>query len=144
MIEVYSDETAFPLFKATRKSSAFDLRSNVDEVIGGSQRKTITTGVYLKMEGNNAALVVPRSGLALKHGITVLNGPGLIDTDYEGEIKVILFNSDFSPFNINKGDRISQLMFIQTLNSNQNINFKMDIEFKDEERGSRGFGSSGV
>ncbi len=92
-----------------------DLRANVKEtvLIAPRERKLIDTGLYVSIPEGYEAQIRPRSGLALKHGITVLNSPGTIDSDYRGEIKVLLINHADVPFEINNGDRIAQMVFAQ-------------------------------
>lgn len=120
---------------------AVDLRSTKDLVLKPFERALIPTGIAIELPLGYAALVVPRSGLAIKHGITVVNGPGLIDSNYRGEIGVVLANSDANEsFEINRGDRIAQLMIIAV----EQPEFKIVDELSDTERGAGGFGSSGV
>ena len=90
-----------------------DLRANLSEPLPilPHQRACIPTGIFLAIPSNYEAQIRPRSGLALKSGITVLNGPGTIDSDYRGEIKIILINHSDEVFNINDGDRIAQIVF---------------------------------
>lgn len=98
---------------ATKGAAGMDLRANVKEtvVIAPQERTLIGTGLYLSIPEGFEAQIRPRSGLALKHGITVLNSPGTIDSDYRGEIKVLLINHADTPFEISNGDRIAQMVF---------------------------------
>lgn len=131
---------------ATDGSSGFDLRANLDSpiTIHPNGVKIIPTGLYFEIPENFEIQVRPRSGLAAKNHVTVLNTPGTIDADYRGEIKVILINHGENGFVVNHGDRIAQAVvaavtaknFIK-LNKVTNIN-------EDTERGSGGFGSTGV
>ena len=106
----------------------------------GGGRALISTGVAVAIPDGFAGFVQPRSGLALKHGITCLNTPGLIDSGYRGELKVLLINTDPNEtFEINKGERIAQLV-IQKV---EECNFQEVEELPDSERGETGFGSSG-
>ena len=106
----------------------------------GGGRALISTGVAVAIPEGFAGFVQPRSGLALKHGITCLNTPGLIDSGYRGELKVLLINTDPNEtFEINKGERIAQLV-IQKV---EECNFQEVEELPDSERGETGFGSSG-
>ena len=106
----------------------------------GGGRALISTGVAIAIPEGFAGFVQPRSGLALKHGITCLNTPGLIDSGYRGELKVLLINTDPSEaFEVNKGERIAQLV-IQKI---EECNFQEVEELPDSERGETGFGSSG-
>ena len=106
----------------------------------GGGRALISTGIAIAIPEGFAGFVQPRSGLALKHGITCLNTPGLIDSGYRGELKVLLINTDPNDaFEINKGERIAQLV-IQKV---EECIFQEDKELPDSERGETGFGSSG-
>lgn len=116
-----------------------DLRSTIDAVLAPGERLLVPTGVAIALPPGFVGLVHPRSGLALKNGITVLNTPGTIDSGYRGEIKVTLFNSSKEIFSINRGDRIAQLL-IQRI---ERANFVAVASLPDTERGSAGFGSSG-
>lgn len=121
--------------------AAVDLRSTTDCVIGPHERMLVPTGVAIELPDGYAALVVPRSGLAIKHGISIVNAPGLIDSNYRGEIKAILMNADpHEEFHIQRGDRIAQLMIVPVAQPR----FKAVDHLSDSERGEGGFGSSGV
>lgn len=124
----------------TPDSAGVDLQSTEDVVIKPGERALVSTGLYLEMPSGFMAQVCPRSGLAIKNGITVLNAPGIIDADYRGEVKVILINLGQSEFSIKNGDRIAQLIFLPC--------FQGHLIAKDElsqtERGEAGFGSTGV
>lgn len=127
---------------ATAQSAGMDLRANIDEPItlAPLERKLITTGLFIALPAGYEAQVRPRSGLALKKGITVLNSPGTVDADYRGEIGVILVNLSNEPFVIQDGERIAQ-MVIAKHEQPQLI----EVETLDEtERGAGGFGHSGV
>ena len=100
--------------RATTGSAGYDLFATHNATIGGGCRELIRTGVRLKLPRNVFAMVCSRSGLALKHGLFVLNAPGIIDADYEGEVGVILANSGPIPLDISEGDAIAQLVFAQT------------------------------
>ena len=97
---------------ATEKSAGMDLKANIDEpvTLGPLERAMIPTGLYIALPDGTEAQVRPRSGLAAKHGISVLNSPGTIDADYRGEIKVILVNLSNEPFVVNPGERIAQMV----------------------------------
>ena len=129
---------------ATEGAAALDLRADLGsapvEYLRRGDRLLVNTGLSIAMPQGMAALVLPRSGLALKHGVTVANAPGLIDSDYRGEIGVILQNHGDVHFTINHGDRIAQLMFIGF----HQVEFEEVIDLPDTVRGSGGFGSSGV
>ena len=142
---IYNVEYKAPynLDYATLFSSGVDLRADINAPISLKpyEIKAIPTGVYLKMSPNLEAQVRPRSGLALKHGITVLNTPGTIDADYRGEIKVILINLGSEIFVIEPNMRIAQLVFVPVVRPNLT---KVDIIDDDTERGQGGFGSTGL
>ena len=97
---------------ATAQSAGLDLRANIEEaiVLNPMERKLFGTGLFMALPPGYEAQVRPRSGLALKHGITVLNSPGTIDADYRGELKVLLVNLSNEPFVVNEGERIAQLV----------------------------------
>ena len=119
---------------------AVDLRSAIDADIRPFERRLIPCGFSLAIPEGYVGLVLPRSGLALNHGITVLNAPGLIDANYRGEIGVILVNLDSrETFTIVKGDRIAQLLVIPA----DTVTFTVSESLPSTERGSGGFGSSG-
>ena len=126
----------------TALSAGMDLYANIFEPITlkSLERKLIPTGLYISLPEGYEAQVRPRSGLALKNGITVLNTPGTIDADYRGEIGVILVNLSADDFTINDGDRIAQLVIAKYETA-----IWEEVENLDEtERGEGGFGSSGV
>jgi dUTP pyrophosphatase len=131
---------------ATSGSSGFDLRANLDSpvTIQPHSVKIIPTGLYFEIPDNFEIQVRPRSGLAAKNGVTVLNSPGTVDADYRGEIKVILINHSGIDFTINHGDRIAQAVIASVIGKNFiNLN-KVDNIDENTERGSGGFGSTGV
>ena len=107
---IVDDESLVP-FYATDGSAGCDLRSSEDVIVKPGRSKLVGTGLKIELPGGFEAQVRPRSGLAMKYGITVLNSPGTIDPDYKGEIKVILFNTGDQEFEVRKGDRIAQLVF---------------------------------
>lgn len=120
---------------------AVDLRSTKDLVLAPFERALVPTGIAIELPVGYAALVVPRSGLALKHGITLVNAPGLIDSNYRGEIGAIVANMDArEPFEIKRGDRIAQLMIVAV----EQPAFEVVDELSETDRGAGGFGSSGV
>lgn len=134
-----------PEYKTTR-SSGMDLYSSVYTTIAPHTSELIKTGIAIALPELNDELfsleaqVRPRSGLALKHNITVLNTPGTIDADYRGEIGVIIINHSDEDFVVNKGDRIAQLVF--TIVAKMNLNEVDTLD--DTDRGSGGFGSTGT
>ncbi len=132
---------AQPLKKARDGDAGYDLASTTAVKLEPLSRGVVQTGIRLAMPEGVCALVLPRSGLALKHGVTVMNSPGLIDSGYRGEIKVVLFNSDKdNAFVVEAGDRIAQLVFV----SYPEVYFKVVDTLEASERGEGGFGHSGV
>lgn len=124
---------------ATPEASGMDLRSAEAAVIPAGGYGAVGTGLYLEMPLGCEAQVRPRSGLALKHGVTVLNSPGTIDSDYRGEVRIILVNHGKADFIVEPGDRIAQMVFA--------VVARVDLTGADElgetERASGGFGSTG-
>ena len=134
------DDATIPIYAKPGDAGA-DLVAAESVVLDpGGGRALISTGVAIAIPDGFAGFVQPRSGLALKHGITCLNTPGLIDSGYRGELKVLLINTDPNEaFEINKGERIAQLV-IQKV---EDCDFQEVEELPDSERGETGFGSSG-
>jgi dUTP pyrophosphatase len=130
---------------ATAGSSGFDLRANLTEdvVIKSGTRAIIPTGLFFEIPENFEIQVRPRSGLAAKNGVTVLNTPGTIDADYRGEIKIILINLGSEDFIISHGDRIAQGVVAAVTAKNIIKLTKVDEISTDTERGEGGFGSTG-
>ncbi|WP_430592882.1 dUTP diphosphatase [Humidisolicoccus flavus] len=116
-----------------------DLRSNETVLMSPGARVLVGTGVSIALPEGHVGFVVPRSGLAAKHGITIVNAPGTIDSGYRGEIKVILLNTSQEPYEIAEGDRIAQLV-VQRV---ERVEFVSVDTLNETERGARGFGSSG-
>lgn len=130
---------------ATSGSSGFDLRANLDApvTIPVGKRSIIPTGLFFELPPNSEIQVRPRSGLAAKNGVTVLNTPGTVDADYRGEIKVILINLGEEDFVVNHGDRIAQGV-VASVTAKNVINLTRVSEINnDTERGAGGFGSTG-
>lgn len=130
---------------ATSGSSGFDFRANLTEpmVLKSGKRAMIPTGLFFELPENFEIQVRPRSGLAAKNGVTVLNTPGTVDADYRGEIKIILINLGEEDFVINHGDRIAQGVFASVTAKNI-VNFvKLNEVNTNTERGAGGFGSTG-
>jgi len=123
-------------------ASGADLRAFLAEdiVLKPGMRALVPTGLRLEIPQGLEGQVRPRSGLALKHGITVLNSPGTVDSDYRGEIKVILINLGQSDFRVKNGDRIAQMVFSPTVR----VSFQRKDEIASSLRGSDGFGSTGM
>jgi dUTP pyrophosphatase len=127
---------------STVSSSGMDLRASLSQSINiaPGERALVPTGIYIQLPEGYEAQVRPRSGLALKHGITVLNSPGTVDADYRGEIKVLLINLGNSMFTVNGGDRIAQIVFAKY----EKGEF-VEVDCLDEtERGGGSFGHTGV
>ena len=126
---------------ATSQSAGMDLRANIEEPIELQplERRLIPTGLFMALPDGYEAQVRPRSGLALKHGITVLNTPGTIDADYRGEVGVILVNLSNTPFTIEPGERVAQMIIAKYEQATLE-----EVEVLDEtERGAGGYGHSG-
>ena len=127
---------------ATAQSAGMDLRANIDAPITlrPMERQLIPTGLHIALPEGFEAQVRPRSGLALKYGITVLNTPGTIDADYRGELKVLLVNFSNTDFVINAGERVAQMVIARY----EKVDFEQVIELDDTERGAGGYGHTGV
>ncbi len=132
---------ALPQYE-TELSAGMDVRANIDEpiVLKPLERALVKTGLFLELPKGVECQVRPRSGLALKKGITVLNAPGTVDADYRGEVGVILINLSNEDFVIEDGERIAQLVFAE----HKQANFKVVKSLSETERGAGGFGSTGV
>lgn len=126
----------------TKQSAGMDLRANLDEpiVLKPLQRAIVKTGLFMALPTGYEAQVRPRSGLAAKKGITVLNTPGTIDADYRGEIGVILVNLSNEDFEVKDGERIAQLVIAK----HEQIEWVRVSELNETDRGTGGFGSTGV
>jgi len=136
------NKSAHPLPAYESSSAAgMDLRADVKEAVtlNPLERALVPTGIYIELPHGFEAQIRPRSGLAAKHGVTVLNTPGTIDADYRGEIKVILVNLSSVPFTINNGERIAQMVVAE----HQQVEWKEAIELSETNRGVGGFGSTG-
>lgn len=138
---VNKSASASPAY-ATAQSAGMDVRADIQQsvTIGPLERTIVPTGLYIALPEGYECQVRPRSGLAAKHGITVLNTPGTIDADYRGEIKVILVNLSNEAFTIEPGERIAQLVIAK----HEHVEWE-EVEILDEtERGAGGFGSTGT
>jgi len=126
---------------ATPQSAGVDLKANLEEsvTLQPLQRTLVPTGLFMALPAGYEAQVRPRSGLAAKHGITVLNTPGTIDADYRGEIKVILLNLSNEPFEIVPGERIAQMVIAR----HEQVEWEEVDQLDATERGAGGFGSTG-
>jgi dUTP pyrophosphatase len=121
--------------------AGLDLASIEEAVLGPGERRTVATGLAVAIPDGHAGFVQPRSGLALRHGITVVNSPGLIDAGYRGELKVVLLNTDpAEPFHIRPGDRIAQLVVLAL----PRVTVTEADDLPPSQRAERGFGSSTV
>ena len=127
---------------ATPQSAGVDLRANIDApvMLAPLQRALIPTGLYIALPEGYEAQVRPRSGLAIKRGITVLNSPGTIDADYRGEICVILVNLSDAPFEVTDGERIAQMVIAR----HEQAEWEECDSLDSTERGAGGFGHTGV
>jgi len=125
----------------TEASAGMDLRANIDKpfVIKPLERAIVKTGLFIALPKGTEAQVRPRSGLAVKHGVTVLNSPGTIDADYRGEIGVILVNLSNKNFTVNNGERIAQLVIAK----HKQIIWQKVTALETTKRGDKGFGSTG-
>ena len=125
----------------TEFSAGMDIPANLESSISlqPGERQLIPTGLFLEIPPGYEVQIRPRSGLALKHGITVLNSPGTVDADYRGEIQVLLINHGQEPFIISKGDRIAQMV----LAKHEVISWEVTSNLNPSERGQGGYGSSG-
>ena len=138
---VNKSNNALPAYE-TKNSAGMDLRAYLPEgpvTLKPMQRAMIPTGLYIEIPEGYEGQVRPRSGLAIKHGITVLNTPGTIDADYRGELKQILINLSDEPFVINNGDRIAQIIFARC----EQAEMVEVEELSETERGAGGFGHTG-
>ena len=137
---INKSNNALPAYE-TASSAGMDLRAFVDDdvVLKPFERKLIPTGLYIELPEGYEAQIRPRSGLAIKSGITVLNSPGTIDADYRGEIKVILVNLSQDDFTIKSGDRICQMVIAK----HEKAEFVEVNEISETERGAGGFGHTG-
>lgn len=132
---------ALPSYE-TIAAAGMDLRAHLSTpvTLAPMERKVIPTGLHIALPAGTEAQVRPRSGLAAKHGITVLNAPGTIDADYRGDVGVILINLSTDPFTIEDGDRIAQMVLAKY----ERTQWELTDTLEDSERGSGGFGSTGV
>lgn len=137
-VKILNTDAVIPKYQ-TSEAAGFDLHSVDEKTIKAGERDVIKTGLAVALPKGYELQVRPRSGLALKNGITVLNTPGTVDSDYRGELMVILLNSSKEDFVIKKGDRIAQAVIKEILQAD----FAVVDELDSTERGSRGFGSTG-
>ncbi|MDA0777636.1 MAG: dUTP diphosphatase [Bacteroidetes bacterium] len=143
MIELYIINTSnnpLPTYQ-TKQAAGVDLMAFLEEpmVIEPMDRVLVGTGLYMALPNGYEAMIRPRSGMAFKHGITVINTPGTIDADYRGELKIALINLSKEAFTINNGDRIAQMV----VNKYEKVTFKITDRLDETERGSGGYGHTG-
>jgi dUTP pyrophosphatase len=126
---------------ATALSAGMDLYANNEEdiTLGSLERAMIPTGIYIELPPGYEAQVRPRSGLAAKHGVTMLNSPGTIDADYRGEVKAIVVNLSHTPFTIRKGERIAQMVIAK----HERVLWEAAESLSETQRGEGGFGHTG-
>ncbi len=138
---VNKSSNALPAYE-TKASAGMDLRAFLDQpvVIQPLERAIIPTGLFIELPLGFEAQVRPRSGLAAKSGITVLNSPGTIDADYRGEIKIILVNLSKEAFSINNGDRVAQMI----ISRHEQAEWLETVQLEESERGAGGFGHTGT
>jgi dUTP pyrophosphatase len=127
---------------ATSHSAGLDLRANLNEpiVLKPLERVLVSTGLFIELPQGYEAQIRPRSGLAFKNGITVLNSPGTIDADYRGEIKVLLVNLSNSEFTVNDGERVAQMVIAR----HESIEWNAVEDLEETKRGAGGFGHTGT
>jgi dUTP pyrophosphatase len=125
----------------TPLSAGMDVRANITEsiVLGPLERAMVPTGLYVELPAGYELQVRPRSGLAAKHGITVLNSPGTVDADYRGELRAILVNLSNEPFEIKPGERVAQYVVAR----HEKVEWEQVEELSETQRGTGGFGSTG-
>ena len=123
----------------TSGAAGVDLRASEEALLLPGERAIVSTGIKIEIPEGYEAQIRPRSGIALKNGVTLLNSPGTIDSDYRGEIKVIMINHGSDPFTVNAGDRIAQLMLAPVTR----VSWIEDDKLSKTKRGEGGFGSSG-
>jgi dUTP pyrophosphatase len=134
-----SGDVPFPSY-ATPGSAGLDLRSSERALVEPGEYAVIRTGIRLEIPSGYEGQVRPRSGLAAKHGVTLLNSPGTIDSDYRGEVNVILINHGKESFGIEIGDRIAQIVFAPCVQAE----LTESCDLSDSSRASGGFGSTGI
>jgi len=126
----------------TIHSAGMDLRADLESTVllNPMERKLIPTGLHIELPEGHEAQIRPRSGLAYKHGISIVNSPGTIDADYRGEIKVLLINLSTEPFEINTGDRIAQMI----VSRHEKVQWQQVEILNETTRGAGGYGHTGV
>ena len=134
-------KNALPAYE-TLHAAGMDLRADVGETVTlkPMERKLVPTGLHIELPEGFEAQIRPRSGLAFKHGIGIVNSPGTIDADYRGEVKVLLINFSDKVFEINTGDRIAQMIVAR----HEKVNWEQVEELNETSRGAGGYGHTGV
>ncbi len=143
-VAVYTHDSALMPRYSSESAAGADLKAAEDVIIPAGEHRLVKTGIKIVMPTGWVGLVHPRSGLALKHGITVLNTPGTIDSDYRGEIGVILYNTSERDFAVVVGDRIAQIVFQEYAEAAFMFSGVDVPNDEDTERGEGGFGSTGI
>lgn len=141
-VQVLPEAEGLPLPEyETAGAVGLDLRAAVTEpvILGPGERALVTTGLRLAIPPGYEGQIRPRSGLATKHGVTVLNAPGTLDSDYRGTVQVVMINLGQEPFTISRGDRIAQLVIAAV----QHVGLETVAELDQTQRGAEGFGSTG-
>lgn len=138
-IEKVDPELPLPEYSHGEEDVGMDLRSSMNTAVRSGEWKLVKTGIKMSIPKGYGGFVSPRSGMALKEGITVLNSPGVIDPGYRGELGVILINHSDEDFFISKGDRIAQFIVLRT----PRIEWNLVDDLEDSERGETGFGGTG-
>jgi len=138
---VNKSSNSLPMYQ-TVHAAGMDICANLEQtiVIGAGKRELIGTGLFIALPEGFEAQIRPRSGLALKHGITILNAPGTIDADYRGEIKVLLVNLSQEPFPVHHGDRIAQMIVAK----HETVQWKLTDTLDETTRGAGGYGHTGI
>ncbi|MCO5946161.1 MULTISPECIES: dUTP diphosphatase [Mucilaginibacter] len=138
---INKSKNSLPAYE-TLHAAGMDLRAELEEqiVLKPMERKLVPTGLFIELPEGFEAQIRPRSGLAFKHGIGIVNSPGTIDADYRGEIKVLLINYGDQPFEINTGDRVAQMVVAR----HEKVNWEQVDSLNETTRGAGGYGHTGV
>ena len=138
---INKSKNSLPAYE-TLHAAGMDLRAELDEqiVLKPMERKLVPTGLFIELPEGFEAQIRPRSGLAFKHGIGIVNSPGTIDADYRGEIKVLLINYGDQPFEINTGDRVAQMVVAR----HEKVSWEQVDSLNETTRGAGGYGHTGV
>ena len=138
---INKSKNSLPAYE-TLHAAGMDLRAELEEqiVLKPMERKLVPTGLFIELPEGFEAQIRPRSGLAFKHGIGIVNSPGTIDADYRGEIKVLLINYGDQPFEINSGDRIAQMVVAR----HEKVSWEQVESLSETSRGAGGYGHTGV